>query len=169
MSKSEKSAFFRHVFANNFFLYIFSKLFQRIQNQRVILRFLHLFQFKKKKNFRSYQYIFRTLTANAQETAQKNGKSFFMNVSQNLIMQPSKGLHNQVVKIVVPQCTRKASEKLNVVLLHLWHINVKMIDKFICIILGDFKQFISHHKTITNRTIISTGHHRTKKMGCLSS
>ncbi len=27
-----------------------------------------------------------------------------MNVSQNLIMQPSKGLHNQVVKIVVPQC-----------------------------------------------------------------
>jgi hypothetical protein len=38
MSKSEKSAFFRHVFANN-------------------------------------------LTANAQETAQKNGKSFFMNVS----------------------------------------------------------------------------------------
>jgi hypothetical protein len=31
------------------------------------------------------------LIANAQETAQKNGKSFFINVS-----------HNQVVKIVVP-------------------------------------------------------------------
>ncbi len=28
-----------------------------------------------------------------------------MNVSQNLIMQPSKGLHNQVVKIVVPYYT----------------------------------------------------------------
>ena len=27
-----------------------------------------------------------------------------MNVSQNLTMQPSKALHNQVVKIVVPQC-----------------------------------------------------------------
>ncbi len=40
MSKSEKSAFFRQVFANNFFCYIFSKLFQRIQNQREILRFL---------------------------------------------------------------------------------------------------------------------------------
>jgi hypothetical protein len=40
MSKSEKSAFFRHVFANTFFLSIFSKLFQRIRNQREILRFL---------------------------------------------------------------------------------------------------------------------------------
>jgi hypothetical protein len=38
MSKSEKSAFFRHIFANNFFVCIFSKLFQRIQNQREILR-----------------------------------------------------------------------------------------------------------------------------------
>ncbi len=28
----------------------------------------------------------------------KNGKSFFMNVSYNLTIQPSKGLHNQVVK-----------------------------------------------------------------------
>ncbi len=32
-------AYFRHVFATNFFLYIFSKLFQRIRNQREILRF----------------------------------------------------------------------------------------------------------------------------------
>jgi hypothetical protein len=39
-SKSEKSAYFRHVFANNFFWCIFSKLFQRIRNQREILRFL---------------------------------------------------------------------------------------------------------------------------------
>jgi hypothetical protein len=42
------------------------------------------------------------LIANAQETAQKNGKSFLMNVPYNLTMPPSKGLHNQVVKIVVP-------------------------------------------------------------------
>ncbi len=40
MSKSENSAFFRHVFANYFFWYIFSNLFQRIRNQREILRFL---------------------------------------------------------------------------------------------------------------------------------
>jgi hypothetical protein len=40
MTKSEKSAYFRHVFANNFFWCIFSNLFQRIRNQREILRFL---------------------------------------------------------------------------------------------------------------------------------
>ena len=51
ISKSEKSAYFRHVFANNFFWYIFSKLFQRIQNQREILRFLTPFSSLKKKNF----------------------------------------------------------------------------------------------------------------------
>ncbi len=51
MSKSEKSAFFRDVFANNFFLYIFSKLFQRIRNQREIPRFLTLFSIFCKKNF----------------------------------------------------------------------------------------------------------------------
>jgi hypothetical protein len=85
------------------FWYIFSKLFQRIRNQREILRFLTPFSIFSEKNFfRSCLYFFRTLTANAQETAQKNGKSFFMNVSWNLIMQPSKGLHNQVVKIGVP-------------------------------------------------------------------
>jgi hypothetical protein len=47
MSKSEKSAFFRHVFANLFFWYNFSKLFQRIRNQREILRFLTPFSLKK--------------------------------------------------------------------------------------------------------------------------
>ncbi len=110
MSKSEKRAFFRHIFANNFFWYIFSKLFQRIRNQQEILRFLTPFSiFSKINYFRSYLYFFRTLTANAQETAQKNGNSFFMNVSQNLIMHPSKGLHNQVVKIVVPYCATPLS------------------------------------------------------------
>ncbi len=40
MSKSQKSAFFRHVFANNFFCVHFFKFFQQIPNQREILRFL---------------------------------------------------------------------------------------------------------------------------------
>jgi hypothetical protein len=40
MSKSEKRANSLHVFANNFFWFIFSELFQRILNQREILRFL---------------------------------------------------------------------------------------------------------------------------------
>ncbi len=82
------------------FWIIFSKLFQRIRNQREILRFLTPFLIK---NFRSYYYFFQTLIANAQEMAQKKENLFFINVSQNLIMQPSKGLPNQVVKIVVPQ------------------------------------------------------------------
>jgi hypothetical protein len=45
MSKGEKSAFFHHIFANNFFVGIFSILFQRIRNQREILRFLTPFYF----------------------------------------------------------------------------------------------------------------------------
>jgi hypothetical protein len=77
MSKSEKSAYFRHVFANNFFLCIFSKLFQRIQNQREILRFLTPFLiFSTNFFFRSYLYFFQTLIANAQETAQKKENLF---------------------------------------------------------------------------------------------
>jgi hypothetical protein len=39
ISKSEQSAYLRHVFASNLFLVHFSKLFQRIQNQREILGF----------------------------------------------------------------------------------------------------------------------------------
>jgi hypothetical protein len=57
-----------------------------------------------RKFYLLFLHFFKTLIANAQETTQKNGKSFFMNVSWNLTMQPSKGLHNQVVKIVVPYC-----------------------------------------------------------------
>ncbi len=51
ISKSEKNAFFRQVFAHNFFWYIFSKLFQRIRNQREILRFLTPFPIFSKNIF----------------------------------------------------------------------------------------------------------------------
>ncbi len=51
MSKSEKSAYFHHIFANNFLWCIFSNLFQQIQNQGEILRFFlypnWIFQEKK--------------------------------------------------------------------------------------------------------------------------
>jgi hypothetical protein len=40
MSKCEKNTYFRHVFANNFFSCIFSKLLQWTGNQCEILRFL---------------------------------------------------------------------------------------------------------------------------------
>ncbi len=60
-----------------FFGCIFSKLFLRIQNQRKILRFLiPILNFLIKKFFCSYLHFLYTLIANAQETAQKNGKSF---------------------------------------------------------------------------------------------
>jgi hypothetical protein len=34
ITKSEKSAYFHHALANNFFLCIFKKLYQRIQNSK---------------------------------------------------------------------------------------------------------------------------------------
>ncbi len=49
MSKSKKSAYFRHVFSNNFFWCIFSNLFQRIRYQREILD-THI-EFMKEKKF----------------------------------------------------------------------------------------------------------------------
>jgi hypothetical protein len=82
MSKSEKSAYFYHVFANNFFGCIFKKLFQRIRNQREILRFLiPILNFLLTNFFCSFYHFLYTLIANVQETAKKNGKYFFMNVS----------------------------------------------------------------------------------------
>ncbi len=51
MSKSRISAYFRHVFANNFFGTFF-------------------------KTFKRIWYFFQTLKPNAQKTAQKNGKPF---------------------------------------------------------------------------------------------
>ncbi len=48
MSKSEKSAYFRHVFANNFFLMRFFKTFSTDSNFDIFP------EFKKKKFLRSY-------------------------------------------------------------------------------------------------------------------
>jgi hypothetical protein len=57
MSKSEKSAYFRHVFASNFLVH-FSTLFQQIRNQSEILRFLiPILNFLIKKFFRSYWHF----------------------------------------------------------------------------------------------------------------
>ncbi len=83
MSKSEKSAYFGHVFAKNFFGAFFQTFFNGFENQREILRFLiPILNFWEKKFFFALSStFFKTLIANAQETAQKNGKSFFMNVS----------------------------------------------------------------------------------------
>ncbi len=77
MSKSEKSAYFRHIFANNFFSVPFLKLFQRIWNQREILHFLiPILNFWKQKKFFALICTFLTLFANAQEMAQKTENRF---------------------------------------------------------------------------------------------
>ncbi len=81
MSKSEKSAFFLHIFANNFLVHFF-KTFLTDSKSAWNSAFFDTFVDNSKKNFcYVILVLFQTLTANAQETAQKNGKSFFMNVS----------------------------------------------------------------------------------------
>ncbi len=72
---------FRHVFANNFFLVHVFKTFSTDSKSAWNSAFFGTFFDLKKIIFRLYLYFFQTLIANAQETAQKNGKSFFMNVS----------------------------------------------------------------------------------------
>ncbi len=102
MSKSEKGAYFRHIFANNFFWCIFSKL--QIRNQHDILRFLiPILNFLIKTYFLLSLALFVNFDCQYAGNDSKNGQSFFMNVSQNCIRPPSKGFHNQVVKNVVPQ------------------------------------------------------------------
>jgi hypothetical protein len=78
MSKSENSAYFRHFLLITLFWCVFSKLFQWIPNQRKILRCLTPFLiFCKKIFFRSYEYFFQTLIANAQEMAKKKENLFY--------------------------------------------------------------------------------------------
>jgi hypothetical protein len=54
MSKNEKSAFFRHVFANNFFLVNFFKTFSTDSKSDWNSAFFDTFFNLKKKIFRSY-------------------------------------------------------------------------------------------------------------------
>jgi hypothetical protein len=82
MSKSEKSAYFRHFFANNFFRYIFSKLFQRIRNKREILRFLiPILNFVINKKILLLLALFVHFDRKCAGNGSKNEKSIFINVS----------------------------------------------------------------------------------------
>ncbi len=78
MSKSEKSAYFRHVFANNLFGFIFSKLFQRIRNQREILRFLiPILKFCLKNFFLLFLALFVHFDCKCAGNGSKKRKIFF--------------------------------------------------------------------------------------------
>jgi hypothetical protein len=95
MNKNEKSAFFRHVFANNFFWCIFSKLFQQIRNQRRILRFLTPFLiFSKKKFFKGHTVfvLFSYFDCKCAGNGPKKRKIFFYKCVLEFILHPSKGL-----------------------------------------------------------------------------
>jgi hypothetical protein len=51
MSKSEKSAYFRHVFANNFFCAFFKNFFDRFEISVKFCVFYTNFEFLKEKKF----------------------------------------------------------------------------------------------------------------------
>jgi hypothetical protein len=77
---------FTHVrqtfFAYNFFWCIFLHLFQRIQNQREILRFLISFPIFFKKNFFwVILALFANFEAERAKKSLKNQKTYFVNVS----------------------------------------------------------------------------------------
>jgi hypothetical protein len=78
MSKSEKVHISVTFLLITFFVCIFSKLFQRIRNQREILRFLMIpiLNFWIKFFFCSFEHFLYTLIANAQETAKKTENLF---------------------------------------------------------------------------------------------
>jgi hypothetical protein len=77
MSKSEKSAYFLHVIANNIFCCIFSKLFQRIRNQREILRFLIPILIFWKKIFFALISTFLNFDCKCAGNSSKKRKIFF--------------------------------------------------------------------------------------------
>jgi hypothetical protein len=90
MSKNvtEKCTFFTftHVrqtcFASNFLLVHFLQLFQRIRNQREILRLLTPFLiFSKKIFFYVTLVLFSNFEANCAKNGSKNQKTYFVNVS----------------------------------------------------------------------------------------
>ncbi len=70
MSKSGKSAYFRHVFANNFFGTFLKTFSPDLKSARNSAFFDTVLDFFKKIFFLSYLYFFQTLKPNAQKTAQ---------------------------------------------------------------------------------------------------
>ncbi len=78
MSKSGKSAYFRHIIVNNFFylLCIFKNFFYGFEISVKFCVFDTFIYFFPKIFFRSYYYFFKTLKPYEQETAQKTEKKF---------------------------------------------------------------------------------------------
>ncbi len=101
MSKSRKSAYFRHMFAYNFFWFIFFKLFQRSWNRREILRFWFLAYFKK-TIFQGHNSTFSNFEAKRAKNGSQKPKIFFYKHVLEFIYATINWLVHQVVKIVIP-------------------------------------------------------------------
>jgi hypothetical protein len=73
MSKSEKNAYFRYVFANNFFLVRFFKTFSTDSKSAFFDTFLDFF---KKKIFKVILVLFSNFDRKCAGNSSKKGKSF---------------------------------------------------------------------------------------------
>ncbi len=90
--------FVKLVLIITFFWCIFSKLFQRIRNQREMLRFLAPFlNFFPKKNFLGHIST-SNFEAKRAKNGSKNQKTYLVNVSQISILHPSQGLYSSFSK-----------------------------------------------------------------------
>jgi len=110
---TEKCTFFTFTyvrqtcFAYNFFWCIFSQLFQRIRNQREILRFLTPFSIFSKKNFFSpISVLFSNFEAKRAKKRLKKLKNVFCKCVLDFNFAPIKGsvffIFKKKVKFVVP-------------------------------------------------------------------
>ncbi len=119
VNKSEKSAYFRHIFVDNFFpIELFSNFFNGF---KISIKFCLFIPILRRI---SYKHFLQTSKSNADETSKK--RTYFVNVSQNLIWQPSTVSENRVVKIVVPQCA--CSELYHKMFKNLSYQNIENID-----------------------------------------
>jgi hypothetical protein len=77
----------------------FLQFFQRIQNQREILRFFYIFfDFFKNNFFGVILALFANFVAKCAKTAQKNQKTYFVDVSSISILHPSQALYSSFSK-----------------------------------------------------------------------
>ena len=92
-----------------FFWCIFSQLFQRIRNQREILRFLTPFSIFVKKNFLGHISTFSNFEAKRARNGSKNQKNVFSKCVLDFNFAPIKGsvffIFKKKVQIVVPFCS----------------------------------------------------------------
>jgi hypothetical protein len=89
MSKSEKSGYFRHVFANNIFGAFLKNFFNSYESSVKFCLFDTHFAFMNLKNLFALIRTFSKLCI--QMRTKRHGKPFFIIVSWSLIRQPSMG------------------------------------------------------------------------------